>query len=133
MTKNSLKKRLRKYPTFNTQETAIIMQTFQKDLNDSLKIKKMPRMVEHTPIVTQTREIRVFKTQFEESVQKKKEVVSQTSNYSKEYCNETETPGRLGSRGCSSPCGLQRQPRVVDGMGEGGGINGATTTTTKRR
>lgn len=48
------------------------MQTFQKDLNDSLKIKKMPRMVEHTPIVTQTREIRVFKTQFEESVQKKK-------------------------------------------------------------
>lgn len=75
-------------------------------------------MIEHTLIVTQTREIHVFKTQFEESVQKK-EVVSQTSNYSKEYRNETETPGRLGSRGCSGPCGLQRQSRVVDGGGGG--------------
>ena len=78
-------------------------------------------MIEHTLIVTQTREIHVFKTQFEESVQKK-EVVSQTSNYSKEYRNETETPGRLGSRGCSGPCGLQRQSRVVDGGGGGGSM-----------
>ena len=68
------------------------MQTFQKDLNDSLKWGGgggggggMSRMVEHTLIVTQVREIHVFKTQFEESV-----------HYSKEYRNETETTGRLG-------------------------------------